>query len=99
MLEIKITEMKTAFDSHMDRSVCAQPCLTVCNPLDHSPRGSSVHGIFQARILEWVTISDLSDPEIKPKSPASPAWWVDSLPLSHQGSQINGLKDMSTDTS
>ena len=32
-------------------------CLTLCNPMDCSPPGSSVHGIFQARILEWVTIS------------------------------------------
>ena len=37
--------------------VCAQSCLTLCNPLDCSPSGSSVHGIFQARILEWVAIS------------------------------------------
>ena len=29
---------------------------TLCNPLDYSPRGSSVHGISQARILEWVAI-------------------------------------------
>ena len=34
---------------------CAQPCL--CDPMDHSPPGSSVHGIFQARILEWFAIS------------------------------------------
>ena len=32
-------------------------CLTLCNPLDCSPPGSSVHGISQARILEWVAIS------------------------------------------
>ena len=30
--------------------------LTLCNPVDGSPRGSSVHGIFQARVLEWVAI-------------------------------------------
>ena len=30
--------------------------LTLCNPMDHSPPGSSVHGILQARILEWVAI-------------------------------------------
>ena len=35
----------------------AQSCLTLCNPTDHSPRGPSVHGIFQARILEHVAIS------------------------------------------
>ena len=35
----------------------AQECLTVCDPMDCSLPGSSVHGIFQARILEWVAIS------------------------------------------
>ena len=35
----------------------AKSCLTLCNPLDHSPPGSSVQGILQARILEWEAIS------------------------------------------
>ena len=35
----------------------AQSCLTLCNPMDCSPSGSSVHGIFQARIMQWVAIS------------------------------------------
>ena len=34
-----------------------QLCPTLCNPLDCSPPGSPVHGIFQTRILEWVAIS------------------------------------------
>ena len=34
----------------------AQPCPTLCNPMDCSLPGSSVHEIFQARILEWVAI-------------------------------------------
>ena len=33
-----------------------QLCLTICNPMDCSPPDSSVHGILQARILEWVAI-------------------------------------------
>ena len=33
-----------------------QSCMNLCNPMDHSPPGSSVHGILQARILEWVAI-------------------------------------------
>ena len=37
--------------------VCAHSCLTLCNPMDYSLSGFSVHGIFQARILEWVAIS------------------------------------------
>ena len=39
--------------------VCAtllQLCPTLCDPMDCSPPGSSVHGILQARILEWVTM-------------------------------------------
>ena len=35
----------------------AQSCLTLCNPMDLAHPGSSVHGIFQRRTLEWVTIS------------------------------------------
>ena len=38
-------------------SVVAQSCLTLCDPVDCSPPGFSVHGILQARILEWVAIS------------------------------------------
>ena len=38
-------------------SQVAQSCPTLCDPMDHSLPGSSVHGIFQARILEWVAIS------------------------------------------
>ena len=34
-----------------------QPCLTLCDPIDSSPRGSPIPGILQARILEWVAIS------------------------------------------
>ena len=33
-----------------------QSCPTLCNPMDRSPSGSSVPGIFQARILEWVAV-------------------------------------------
>ena len=34
-----------------------QSCPTLCNPIDSSPPASSVHGIFQARVLEWVAIA------------------------------------------
>ena len=34
----------------------AQVCPTLCDPVDHSPPGSSVHGIPQARILEWIAM-------------------------------------------
>ena len=54
----------------------AQSCPTLRDSMDCSLPGFSVHGIFQARILEWVAISssrDLPDPGIEPKSPVSPA--------------------------
>ena len=53
-----------------------QLCLTLCDPVDCSPSDSSVYGIFQARILEWVAISfpgDLPSPGIELTSPESPA--------------------------
>ena len=53
-----------------------QSCLTLCDPMDCSPPGSSVYGILQARILEWVAIpspGDLPDSGIKAVSLISPA--------------------------
>ena len=61
-------------DIYIDACVYAkslQSCPTLCDPLDYSPPGSSVHGILQAKILEWVTM--LPDPGIKPTSLMSPA--------------------------
>ena len=34
-----------------------QSCLTLCDPMDCSPPGSSVHGVFQARVMEWGAIA------------------------------------------
>ena len=73
------------------RSV-AQSCPTLCNPMDCSPPGSSIRGIFQARVLEWVAIfslressksRDLLNPGAKPMS--SVFLQVNSLPLYHPG--------------
>ena len=40
-----------------DATKLRQLCLTLCDPIDGSPTGSSVSGILQARILEWVAVS------------------------------------------
>ena len=53
-----------------------QSCLTLCNRMNRSPLGSSVHGILQARILKWLPFSsprDLPEPGIKPEFLVSPA--------------------------
>ena len=65
--------------------MCPQSCPILCDPMDCSPPGSSVHGILQARILEWVPFpspGDLPNPGIKPRSPALQA---DSLPSEPPG--------------
>ena len=54
-----------------------QSCPTPRDPMDCSPPGSSVHGILQARTLEWLAIpsppGDLPDPGMEPTSLLSPA--------------------------
>ena len=57
-------------------------CLTLCDPMDHSLPGSSVHGILQARILEWVVIS-FSRVSFQPKD-----WTHVSCLLHSQGGSL-----------
>ena len=52
---------------------CAQSCMMLCDPMNYSLPGSSVHGILQARILEWVAISSFRDHTNPGMEPASPA--------------------------
>ena len=62
--------------------------------MDYSPPLSSLHGILQARILEWLPYSpprDLPDPGIKPTSLMSPAVAVGPLPLAPPGKPISGF--------
>ena len=69
-------------------------CLTLCDPTDCSPPGSSVRGISQARILECVAFpspGDLPDPGMESVFPALAG---DSLPLSHLGSPFTGQEDL-----
>ena len=64
-------------------------CHLLCNPMDCSSPGSSVHGILKARILEWIAVlfsRDLPNPGIKPRSPALQA---DSLPSEPLGMPEN----------
>ena len=58
-------------------NMCAQVCPTLCDPMDCSPPGFSVHGIISAGIQEWVAIPFsrvFSWPGIKSTSLVSPAW-------------------------
>ena len=64
-------------------SEVAQSCLTPSNPMDYSLPGSSVHGIFQARVLEWGAIAF---------SEGSPYGLINLLPLSGSLPQFSNLK-------
>ena len=76
-------------------SICvyAQSCLTLCDPMDCSPPGSSVHGILQARILDWVAISP---PGVFLTQGSNLSllcllyWQADSLPLRREAPGTNG---------
>ena len=67
----------------------AQSCLTLCDPVDCSPPGSSVRGILQARILEWAAISSsrgfFLTPGLKLCLFCLLHWQADSLPLAPPG--------------
>ena len=65
--------------------------------MDYSPPGSSVHGISQARILEWVAISfsrDLSDPGIKPTPPALAGGFFITEPPGKPKDALNSFVNM-----
>ena len=65
----------------------AQSCPALCDTMDCSPPGSSVHGIFQARILHWVAISYSRESfRTRDQNPCLLRWQADPLPLSHKGS-------------
>ena len=75
---------KCRFVFHESESEVAQSCPTLCNPMHYSLPDSSIHSIFQARILEWLPFpspGDLFNPGIETRSPALQA---DSLPSEPQ---------------
>ena len=56
-LHITCCWSSSSYGSRRTQCVCAQSCLTLCNPMDCSFPGFSAHGISQVSILEWVAIS------------------------------------------
>ena len=71
----------------------ARSCLTLCDPMDCNPPGSSVHSIFQARALEWVAISFSRDSS-QPRDRTQVSHIVGQTPyrLSHQGSLVSTVQ-------
>ena len=60
---MKVIQLYLTLCDAMDYAAAAaakslQSCPTLCDPMDGSPPGSPVHGILQARVLEWVAIAE-----------------------------------------
>ena len=71
-------------------SEVSQSCPTLCDPMDCSPPGSSIHGILQARILEWVAISfSRGSSRTRDQTQVSRIAGRHFKTLSHQGSPAN----------
>ena len=95
----RFTLLSVESDTTLKQLVCVcvcilvtQSCPTLWDPMDCRPPGSSVQGIFQSKILEWVPFpspGDLPNPGIKPRSPASQA---DSLPSEPPGKPYTPIK-------
>ena len=65
-------------------SVVGQSCATLCDPMDCSPPGSSVHGIYQARILQWVVIPfSRGSSRLRNRTPTSYVSCIDRQILDH----------------
>ena len=86
---LRTTDWVSDFLSPVVLDLVTQSCPTLCDPMDYSPPGSSVYGIFQARILEWVATPssrDLPNPGIEPRSFELQA---DSLPAELWGKPLS----------
>ena len=68
--------------------LATQLCLTLCNPMDCSPPGFSVHGILQARILEWVALSFSRGSSPPSDQTPSPVLQTNSLPSEPRGKPL-----------
>ena len=69
-------------------SEVAQSCPTLCDPMDCSLSGSSVHGIFQARVLEWIAISFSRGSSQPGNEPGSTTLQADALPSEPPGKPV-----------
>ena len=87
---------------HESESEVTQSCLTHSDPMDCNLPGSSVHGIFQARVLEWGAIAfsgvKVRDPQITLICWASPSAWYRRTTLNIHRKSANKLLSFSLPT-
>ena len=93
VFRINLHLLKTRYTIEYPRPffLVAHSCLTLFNLIDYSPPSSSVHGILQARILEWAAILSPGDLPNTGIEPGSPSLQADSLPSEPPGKPILSL--------
>ena len=95
-INMKYTNKILAVCPVLVRGVCvlrAQSCLTLCYPMDCSPQGSSVYGISQARILEWVAISSSRGSSWpRDRTHVSCIFWTDDRTLGRKNNKTRRRK-------
>ena len=92
LIHFAVQQKLTALHSSYVCVLVIQSGPTLCDPMDCSPPGFSVHAILQARIVEWIAFpssEELPSPGIEPWSPALQA---DSLLFELQGSSYTAIK-------
>ena len=101
LLEIREVLKKSLLWSLLHRKQkegCAQLCSTLCGPMDCSPPGPCVHGILQARILEWLAIfssrGSFPTQRLNPCLSCLLHWQMDPLLLAPPGKPFLRLKRM-----
>ena len=83
---------RAPYDCACMRAKSLQLCPTLCNPMDYSPPGFSVHGILQARILEWVAMPSSKGSSLPGDQTCVSClqhWQAGSLPLASLGKPLN----------
>ena len=83
------TVLKTYYNLTRMNMKVTQSCLILCDPMDYSPPGFSVHGILQARGLEWVALpSSRGSSPLTGSNPGCLIWQADSLSSEPPGKPI-----------
>ena len=84
----QIPDSRNYYKRRKVKGLVAQSCLTLCDSMDYSLPGSSVHGILQARVLEWVAIPSSRRSSQPGTEPGSPALQADFFPSEPPGKPI-----------
>ena len=84
--KVEISNMQTICHCFLVAWVCAQSCQSLCNTMDCSLPGASVHGISQTVILEWVAVSySRGSSRTQGSNPHLLHWQADSFPIAPPG--------------